>query len=93
MGVPVVAKLGATVPSRISGAILTSIGMSDWVAEGTDSYVSIAVKNAGQVEHLAKLRRELTGGTIISSVLDGAAYTRVVEEAYRRMWHTYCLAG
>ena len=93
MGVPVIAKLGATVPSRISGAILTSIGMSDWVAEGTDSYVSIAVKNAGQVEHLAKLRRELTGGTRISSVLDGAAYTRAVEEAYRRMWHTYCLVG
>jgi predicted O-linked N-acetylglucosamine transferase (SPINDLY family) len=90
MGVPVVAKLGATVPSRLSGAILTSIGMSDWVAEGTDGYVSIAVKNAGQVEQLAKLRRELTGGTIISSVLDGAAYTRVVEEAYRRMWDTYC---
>src|SRR5262245_3062035 len=90
MGVPVVAKLGATVPSRISGAILTSIGMSDWVAEGPDSYVSIAVKNAGQVEHLAKLRRELTGGTIMSSVLDGAAYTRAVEEAYRRVWDTYC---
>jgi predicted O-linked N-acetylglucosamine transferase (SPINDLY family) len=90
MGVPVVAKLGATVPSRISGAILASIGMSDWVAEGTDSYVSIAVKNAGQVEHLARLRRELTGGAIMSSVLDGAAYTRAVEAAYRRMWHTYC---
>jgi predicted O-linked N-acetylglucosamine transferase (SPINDLY family) len=90
MGVPLVAKLGATMSSRISGAILTSIGMSDWVAEGTDNYVSIAVKNAGQVEHLAKLRRELIGGTRISSVHDGAAYTRAVEEAYRRMWRTYC---
>src|SRR5262249_49110384 len=36
MGVPVVAKLGHTAPSRLSGAILTSVGMRDWVAANAD---------------------------------------------------------
>jgi len=90
MGVPVVAKLGATVSSRISGAILFSVGMSDWVAEGADGYVSIAVKNAAQIEQLAKFRRELAAGTMVSSVIEGASYTRTVEAAYRHMWRTYC---
>jgi predicted O-linked N-acetylglucosamine transferase (SPINDLY family) len=36
MGVPVIAKLGNTAPSRLSAAILTSIGMDDWVASTAD---------------------------------------------------------
>jgi len=59
MGVPVVAKLGHTAPSRLSGAILTSVGMRDWVAESADDYVALAVKFAGMPEALTSLRREL----------------------------------
>src|SRR5262249_48650788 len=33
MGVPVVAKLGNSVPSRISAAILAALGLSDWTAQ------------------------------------------------------------
>src|SRR5499427_5881663 len=59
MGVPVVAKLGHTAPSRLSGAILTSVGMADWVAATIDDYVARAVNFAGAPELLTTLRREL----------------------------------
>src|SRR5262252_6769468 len=59
MGVPVVAKLGNTAPSRLSGAILTSIGMDDWVTSTVDDYAARAVRFAGMPDRLAALRREL----------------------------------
>src|SRR5262249_19188754 len=59
MGVPVVAKLGHPAPSRLSGAILTSVGMQDWVAANADDYVALAVQFAGMPDALTNLRREL----------------------------------
>src|SRR6185437_12736384 len=37
MGVPVVAKLGRGASSRAAGAILTAVGLDDWVADDDDS--------------------------------------------------------
>ncbi|HXW24351.1 MAG TPA: tetratricopeptide repeat protein [Xanthobacteraceae bacterium] len=92
MGVPVVAKLGPGLPSRLSGAILASIGMGDWVADNDDDYVALAVKFAAMPEHLATLRHELPAKIASSPSGNGALYTQAVERAYRMMWEDYCRA-
>jgi len=90
MGVPIVAKLGNTAPSRLSGAILTSIGMEDWVAPTIDHYAACAVRFAGEPDRLAQLRRELPARIAACPSGNGALYTRAVERAYRTMWENYC---
>jgi predicted O-linked N-acetylglucosamine transferase (SPINDLY family) len=90
MGVPVVAKLGNTAPSRLSGAILTSIGMDDWVASTADDYVARAVRVAAQPDRLATLRRELPARIAACPSGNGALYARAVERGYRTMWEGYC---
>jgi len=90
MGVPVVAKLGNTAPSRLSGAILTSIGMDDWVASTADDYVARAVRFATQPDRLATLRRELPARIAACPSGNGALYARAVERGYRTMWESYC---
>ena len=90
MGVPVVAMLGNGVSSRVAGAIAASIGLSEWVAESVESYLSIAVKFASQPGVLAKLRHELPTRISNSAAGNGAAYTRAVEDAYEAMWRNYC---
>jgi predicted O-linked N-acetylglucosamine transferase (SPINDLY family) len=90
MGVPIVAKLGHTAPSRLSGAILTSIGMGDWVAEDADDYVARAVKFATMPNHLATLRHELPAKIAASASGNAALYTHAVETSYRAMWEDYC---
>ena len=90
MGVPVVAKLGHTAPSRLSGAILTSVGMKDWVAATTDDYVALAVKFAGMPDLLKSLRRELPPKVAAAPSGNAALYTSAVERAYRTMWEEYC---
>jgi predicted O-linked N-acetylglucosamine transferase (SPINDLY family) len=92
MGVPVIAKLGHSAPSRLSGAILTSIGMADWVGQTADDYVALAVKFAGMPQVLKWLRRELPGQIAAAPSGNAALYTRAVERAYRMMWEDYCRA-
>lgn len=90
MGVPVVAKLGHTAPGRLSGAILTSVGMKDWVAASTEDYVALAVKFAGMPDLLKSLRRELPQKVAAAPSGNAALYTSAVEQAYRTMWEEYC---
>ena len=86
MGVPVVAKLGNGVTGRVGGAILSAIGMTDWVATDDDQYVAIALRSTP--ERLRTIRHELPD--LIDRCCSPAAYTRAVEAAYRTMWQKYC---
>jgi predicted O-linked N-acetylglucosamine transferase (SPINDLY family) len=86
MGVPVVAKLGNGATARVAGAILSAVGMTDWVAADDDEYVAIALRST--VDRLRTIRRELPSR--IERRCAPAKYTMAVEEAYRTMWQKYC---
>jgi predicted O-linked N-acetylglucosamine transferase (SPINDLY family) len=90
MGVPVVAKLGRVPVSRLSGAILASLGLNDWVAQSVDEYAAIAAAGASQPERLRELRHGLAPTIANSASGNGVRYTRAVEQAYRAMWQDYC---
>jgi predicted O-linked N-acetylglucosamine transferase (SPINDLY family) len=86
MGVPVVAKLGDGIASRLAGAILSGVGLSDWVAADEDEYVEIALRSTP--DRLRTIRSDLPG--LIERSCGPVEYTRAVEEAYRTMWQRYC---
>jgi predicted O-linked N-acetylglucosamine transferase (SPINDLY family) len=86
MGVPVVAKLGNAVSKRMAGAVLSALGMSDWVATDDDQYIDIALRS--NPDRLRTIRHELPD--LIDRRCGPAAYTRVVEAAYRAMWEKCC---
>jgi predicted O-linked N-acetylglucosamine transferase (SPINDLY family) len=86
MGVPIVTKLGNGMASRVGGAILSAIGMTDWIATDDDQYVEIALRSTP--DRLRTIRQELPD--LIDKHCSPAAYTRAVEQAYRTMWEKYC---
>ena len=86
MGVPVVTKLGNGATSRLAGAILSAIGMTDWVAVDDDQYLEIALRSTP--EQLSKIRNELPN--LVASRCSPVVYTRAAEEAYRTMWQKHC---
>ena len=90
MGVPVVAELGNSHPSRLSGAILSSLGMNEWVGNNLDDYHAIALKYAAMPE-IPNRRCGMSFRSRIATSAAGnsAAYTKAVEAAYRSMWETY----
>ena len=90
MGVPVVAKLGQGIGNRVAGAILSAVGMAEWVGNTTDEYFAIATKFAAMPEHLEALRRELPLRLAESAAGNSVKYTKAVEAAYRKIWTDYC---
>jgi predicted O-linked N-acetylglucosamine transferase (SPINDLY family) len=93
MGVPVVARLGNGASSRISAAILSAIGLDDWVASDDDGYVAIAQKFASMPSALEKLRADLPARIANSPAGNVAVYTQHVEAGYRQFWRDYCAAA
>ena len=89
-GVPVVTRLGRSSASRAGAAIVTAIGLDDWVAEDDDGYVAVARRHAADPAGLAALRAELPQRIALSAAGNGELYTRKVEEGYRTFWRRYC---
>ena len=86
MGVPIVSKIGNALPKRIAGAIMSAVGLADWVAGDDDEYVDIALRSTP--ERLAAIRRELPER--IAARCGPLAYARAVEQGYRAMWKKLC---
>lgn len=91
MGVPVVTLAGRTHASRVGMSLLSQIGLPELIATGHDDYVNIAVALARDARHRADLRRQLRPRLAASSLCDGPAFARKVENAYRAMWRAWCV--
>jgi len=86
MGVPVVAKLGASIPSRLSGAILVACGLREWAVESDEAYVAAAVGAASDLAALAQLRGGMRERILATPAGNPLRYAQAVEEAYRAFW-------
>ena len=90
MGVPVIALLGTTIPSRIGASILTAAGLSSWLAGSLDEYVAMAVDATRRRGELAALRIAHRQQLAASAVGNIDTYTRTVETAFRTVWRRWC---
>jgi protein O-GlcNAc transferase len=86
MGVPFVALAGRTHVARVGVSLLTRIGLERLVARDEEEYVALAVQLCGDREALAGLRSGMRRRLRSSTLLDGRAFTRGLEDAYRQMW-------
>jgi protein O-GlcNAc transferase len=93
MGVPVVMLEGETYASRFGGSVLANVGLEDLIAGTVEQYVEIAVKLAGDLERLERLRTELRQRMADSALLDFEGFTRNLELSYRQMWLKWCASS
>jgi predicted O-linked N-acetylglucosamine transferase (SPINDLY family) len=96
MGVPVVTLAGATAAGRAGTSILENLGLHELAAGDEDQFVQIAAGLAGDLPRLAELRHTLRDRMRRSPLMDGPAFARAMEAAYRTMWRTWaggCHAG
>ena len=93
MGVPVITVPGTRSISRSTASILATLGLSDWMAASPEDYVRLAVKYAGDQAFITELRRTLRERMRTSPLMDELQFARDVEDAYRRMWRTWCGSG
>jgi len=91
MGVPVVSLRGNSYVSRTGLSILTNIGFEFFVASSPEEYVAKATALAAKPEALAKIRGSMRQRMLASPLCDAKTFASSVEQAYRKMWHKWCL--
>jgi protein O-GlcNAc transferase len=90
MGVPIITLHLPTISGRVSASLMTTLGLTDWIAETQEQYVELAIQKAGDLQHLATLRQQLRGIFTSSIIGDQAAYARAVEKEYKQLWQEWC---
>jgi predicted O-linked N-acetylglucosamine transferase (SPINDLY family) len=89
MGVPVITLAGDMHMSRTTASLLSNIGLKNLVAATEKQYRQIAKELAKNGPLLKELRRTLRQKMILSPVMDGASFTKNLENAYLTMWQRW----
>jgi predicted O-linked N-acetylglucosamine transferase (SPINDLY family) len=90
MGVPVISLAGRRFIERLSASMLNEVGLDWCVSETVTGYVDCAVALANDEPRRRRLRSELRERVRLSSLGNGEALTRDLEQAYARMWRQWC---
>ena len=90
MGVPVIALEGRRFQDRVACTLLKQASLHEFVANSTESYVSIATALANRPQILARYRGNIRETLLNSSLMDGPQYARHLEDAYQAIWLQRC---
>jgi protein O-GlcNAc transferase len=90
MGVPVVTLAGRTHVTRVGFSMVSNVGLARLAATTGEQYVSIATDLARNLSQLEHVRATLRARMQSSPNMDGARFTRFLENAYRRIWADHC---
>jgi predicted O-linked N-acetylglucosamine transferase (SPINDLY family) len=90
MGVPVITLSGSRHAGRVGASILDQVGRTDFVAHDRASYLSLAQSLAGDFQLRSRLRASLRERMQGSTLMNQSAFAEEMEDAYRRMWATWC---
>jgi len=93
MGVPTLTLAGRTLLARQGASLLTTAGLSAWVAHDEDGYVRMAVANASDLDQLATLRAGLREQVARSPLFDAPRFSRNLEAALWQMWRSRPRSG
>jgi predicted O-linked N-acetylglucosamine transferase (SPINDLY family) len=90
MGVPVVTCIGSTIPSRLTAASLSALGLADFIAPDVEAYIRLAVAKARDTDGLSGLRASLRQRVAGSDFGNPVRYARAIEAVYRSIWQRWC---
>ena len=90
MGVPVISLEGERFVDRVGATLLRQSSLPDFVAASTEDYIARALELAGTPGRISKWRKVTRPRLLGSSLVNGGAYARSVENAFREMWQRRC---
>jgi predicted O-linked N-acetylglucosamine transferase (SPINDLY family) len=90
MGVPYVTLTGTTAVARGGTSILSNVGLTEFITDTPDRYISVVSELANDLPRLADLRASLRGRIETSPLMNASKFAEGIEAAYRQMWRTWC---
>lgn len=91
MGVPVITYPRETFASRHSLSYLSTLGLTETIADGYDGYIRLAVALAGNLGWLAAVRAGLRQQMADSPLCDGRRHATNLLQVLHRVWQDYCV--
>lgn len=88
-GLPVLAYPRRTPISRVSGSLLTAIGLPELIAPSSAAYEAVATALARDPGALETLRRRLATNRGTASLFQTRRFCRNLEGAFEQMWDTF----
>jgi protein O-GlcNAc transferase len=86
MGVPVVTLMGDRAALRMSAALLTGFGQSEWIGSDEDAYIHIVCQLARNAKLRTELRATQREKLAKSPLCDGTSMAFALEDAYEQMF-------
>jgi predicted O-linked N-acetylglucosamine transferase (SPINDLY family) len=88
-GLPIVTRMGATFPGRISASLLRAVGLGELVTHTAEDYEALALALARDPARLAAIRRKLADNRLTHPLFDTDRFRRHIEAAYTTMWEMH----
>ncbi len=88
-GCPVITLPGETFASRVAGSLLTTLGMTDLIADSPQHYEQLAVELAQDSHRLANVRERLWQARATTALFKPEQFARNVERAFSEMWQRH----
>jgi protein O-GlcNAc transferase len=89
MGVPVLTLQGKSLVSRQGVGVLMNVGLSHWIANDQDEYLTKAISFTTDLDKLAALRLGLRKQVLASPLFDAVRFSKNFEKALWSMWRKW----
>jgi protein O-GlcNAc transferase len=89
-GCPLIALVGESFASRVSGSVLRAAGLPELVTDSLDSYHQLILTLAGDRSRLDALRRGLAAERLSCALFDTGRFVSALEAAYTLMHGRAC---
>ncbi|HEY2818281.1 MAG TPA: tetratricopeptide repeat protein [Casimicrobiaceae bacterium] len=89
-GLPLITCPGRSFISRVSGSLLTAIGLPELIAPNIAAYEASAIALARDPRALAAVRERLIANRRTHSLFDAQRFCRNLEDAFEKMWDIAC---
>ena len=76
----------STFAGRVCASILKAAGLPELVTTSLDDYEALALRLAGNPDHLASIKAKLSEHRLSTPQLDTQQFTRHIETIYASMW-------
>lgn len=93
MDLPIVTRAGRSFASRLSGSILSALGLCDYITDSFASYQDLAVRLAQQPDALQAYRERLIQNKISNALFDMPRLAHQIEDVFENLVRNTALTG
>jgi protein O-GlcNAc transferase len=88
-GLPLVSCAGETFITRVSGSLLSAMGLADLLTSTLEDYEALVLRLANHPDELAAVKARLADARLTAPLFDTALATRNIEMAFQEMWRRH----